>query len=83
MNRVRFLQVLKSGYTASAGTRGNPVDANPEEDGGSGFSPESFEMRASFFVKGVGIAAHRDLGVTDMRQISCGGEDPESRKALS
>jgi hypothetical protein len=39
--------------------------------------PEHPEMRASFFVAGVGIAHGRNLGVIDMRQIA-----PTLAKAL-
>ncbi|MGA3081811.1 MAG: ectonucleotide pyrophosphatase/phosphodiesterase [Terracidiphilus sp.] len=65
-----FLVVLKSGYTTGSDTSGGLVNASPDERGGHGFSPEFPEMRASFFISGVGIAHHRDLGVIDMRQIA-------------
>jgi predicted AlkP superfamily pyrophosphatase or phosphodiesterase len=65
-----FLVVLKSGYTTGIGTSGNLVDANPEEKGGHGFSPEFTELHASFFMAGAGITHHRNLGVIDMRQIA-------------
>jgi len=65
-----FLIVLKSGYLTGAATSGNLVTPISGSKGSHGFSPEFPEMRASFFVSGVGIAHHRDLGVIDMRQIA-------------
>jgi len=65
-----FLVVLKSGYLTGTATRGNLVTPISGSKGSHGFSPEFPEMRASFFVSGVGIAHHRDLGVIDMRQIA-------------
>ena len=65
-----FLVILKSGYTTGSATSGTLVNANPEEKGGHGFSPEFPEMHASFFMAGAGVAHHRDLGVIDMRQIA-------------
>jgi hypothetical protein len=38
--------------------------------GTHGYLPDRTEMRASFFVKGKGIAAARDLGIIDMRRIA-------------
>ena len=65
-----FLVVLKSGYLTGAATSGNLVTPISGSKGSHGFSPEFPEMRASFFISGVGIAHHRDLGVIDMRQIA-------------
>ena len=65
-----FLVVLKSGYITGTGTSGNLVEANPEEKGGHGFSPEFPELHASLFMAGAGVAHHRDLGVIDMRQVA-------------
>jgi len=65
-----FLVVLKPGYLTGAGTSGSLVTPIPGTRGSHGFSPEFPEMRASFFISGVGIAHHRDLGVIDMRQIA-------------
>ena len=65
-----FLVILKSGYLTGAATSGNLVTPISGSKGSHGFSPEFPEMRASFFMSGVGIAHHRDLGVIDMRQIA-------------
>ena len=65
-----FLVVLKSGYQTGAATSGNLVTPISGSKGSHGFSPDFPEMRASFFMSGVGIAHHRDLGVIDMRQIA-------------
>jgi predicted AlkP superfamily pyrophosphatase or phosphodiesterase len=65
-----FLVVLKSGYLTGTVTSGNLVTPISGSKGSHGFSPEFPEMRASFFMSGVGIAHHRDLGVIDMRQIA-------------
>jgi predicted AlkP superfamily pyrophosphatase or phosphodiesterase len=64
-----FLVVFKSGYYAGASTGGDAV-TEVHGHGGHGFSPEYPEMRAAFFIAGVGIASGRDLGVIDMRQIA-------------
>ena len=65
-----FLIVFKSGYYAGANTAGDVVTEIRGHHGGHGFSPEYPDMRASFFIAGVGIARGRDLGVIDMRQIA-------------
>jgi predicted AlkP superfamily pyrophosphatase or phosphodiesterase len=65
-----FLVVLKPGYYAVASLKGDMISDMPGTHGGHGFSPEYADMRAAFFVSGAGIAAHRDLGVIDMRQIA-------------
>jgi predicted AlkP superfamily pyrophosphatase or phosphodiesterase len=38
--------------------------------GAHGYLPDRPEMRASFFISGAGIAAGRDLGLIDMRQVA-------------
>jgi predicted AlkP superfamily pyrophosphatase or phosphodiesterase len=65
-----FLVVLKSGYYAGSEETGDVVTAFSDSHGGHGFSPEFPEMRSSFFLAGPGIAAHRNLGEIDMRQIA-------------
>jgi predicted AlkP superfamily pyrophosphatase or phosphodiesterase len=65
-----FLVVMKPGYTTGSAISGSLVSATTEQRGGHGFSPEFSEMRASFFISGIGIARHRNLGVIDMRQIA-------------
>jgi predicted AlkP superfamily pyrophosphatase or phosphodiesterase len=58
------------GYYAGSNTTGPLVTAGPPGHGGHGFSPELPEMRSAFFIAGPGIAAGRDLGIIDMRQIA-------------
>ncbi len=65
-----FVVVLKPGYYTGTNLRGDLVTEFHEPHGGHGFSPEFPEMRAAFFASGTGIAAHRDLGLIDMRQIA-------------
>lgn len=65
-----FLVIFKPGYYYGAGVSGELVTPIPGARGSHGFSPEYPEMRASFFALGRGIAAHRDLGLVDMRQIA-------------
>jgi predicted AlkP superfamily pyrophosphatase or phosphodiesterase len=65
-----FLVVFKPGYYAGSNVTGDLISDMHGTHGGHGFSPEYPEMRASFFVTGTAIAAHRDLGVIDMRQIA-------------
>ncbi len=64
-----FLIVMKSGYYAGGNLTGDIVTSMSGR-GGHGFSPDNADMRAAFFVSGRGIAAHRDLGEIDMRQIA-------------
>jgi predicted AlkP superfamily pyrophosphatase or phosphodiesterase len=65
-----FLVVLKPGYYTAAALSGDFVTPIAGTRGSHGFSPELAEMRASFFAQGAGIAAQRNLGVIDMRQIA-------------
>lgn len=67
---AEFLIVLKPGYYTGNAHAGDMVAAIPGTRGSHGFSPEDPAMRASFFAAGKGIAAGRDLGVVDMRQIA-------------
>ena len=55
------------GYTMSLE---GPVITPIPSTGMHGYLPDNTEMRASFFAEGKGIAAGRDLGVIDMRQIA-------------
>jgi predicted AlkP superfamily pyrophosphatase or phosphodiesterase len=64
-----FLVVMKPGFYTGNDARGEWV-TEVSGRGGHGFSPESPSMRAAFFVDGPGIAAHRALGLIDMRQIA-------------
>jgi predicted AlkP superfamily pyrophosphatase or phosphodiesterase len=65
-----YLVVFKPGYYAGSNLSGELITEVREAHGGHGFAPDFVEMRASFFAGGRGIAAHRDLGVVDMRQIA-------------
>ena len=64
-----FLVVMQPGvYTA--GNYSAPLLADMTGHGGHGFAPSQADMRSAFFVAGPGIAAHRNLGLVDMRQIA-------------
>jgi predicted AlkP superfamily pyrophosphatase or phosphodiesterase len=65
-----FLVVFKPGFYVGLNWSGPLVKAINGAHGGHGFSPDSPEMRASFFLAGKGIARHRNLGVIDMRQVA-------------
>ena len=65
-----FVVVMKPGYYTAADPTAETVVEVRGSSGGHGFSPEYPEMRAAFFVAGIGIAQHRNLGVIDMRQIA-------------
>jgi hypothetical protein len=47
-----------------------PIDQAAPGTGTHGYLPDRPEMRASFFIMGRNIAAGRDLGVIDMRQVA-------------
>lgn len=64
-----FLVVMKPGFYLGTALHGETVTPLTGH-GGHGFSPEDASMRASFFIDGQGIAAHRDLGLIDMRRIA-------------
>jgi predicted AlkP superfamily pyrophosphatase or phosphodiesterase len=65
-----FLVVFKPGFYVGLNWSGPLVTDIKGAHGGHGFSPDTADMRASFFVAGRGIARHRDLGVIDMRQVA-------------
>lgn len=65
-----FVVVMKNGYYTAADPSADPVAEVRGSPGGHGFSPDYPEMRAAFFMAGLGIAQHRNLGVIDMRQIA-------------
>jgi predicted AlkP superfamily pyrophosphatase or phosphodiesterase len=65
-----FLVVMKPGYYVMGDATSPLVSEIHGTPGTHGYSPEFPEMRASFFIAGPGIAAHRDLGLIDMRQIA-------------
>jgi predicted AlkP superfamily pyrophosphatase or phosphodiesterase len=64
-----FVVDLNLDYQLGYATQGELVTAAPST-GMHGYLPTHPEMRASFFLRGKGIAAGRDLGVIDMRQIA-------------
>jgi predicted AlkP superfamily pyrophosphatase or phosphodiesterase len=65
-----FLVIMKLGFYVMGDATSALVSEVHGTPGTHGFSPEFTEMRAAFFIAGPGIAAHRDLGVIDMRQIA-------------
>lgn len=64
-----FLVELKPGYQFGGNFSGPLVTPAPST-GTHGYLPDRPEMRSSFFIMGRGIAAGKDIGVIDMRQIA-------------
>jgi predicted AlkP superfamily pyrophosphatase or phosphodiesterase len=65
-----FVVTLKAGYATGPGFSGALVTPMPGK-GTHGYNPATTpQMRASFFITGKGIAAGKDLGIVDMRQIA-------------
>ena len=64
-----FLVEFAPGFYAGAALRGDLV-VPATSRGTHGYLPERPEMHAAFFVKGRGVAARKNLGVVDMRQIA-------------
>jgi len=64
-----FLVEMAPGAEVGSGLAGSLVDPLPGQ-GTHGFLPNRPELRASFFAMGRDIAAGRNLGVIDMRQIA-------------
>lgn len=64
-----FVVDLETDYQLGYATQGELVTPAPST-GMHGYLPSHPEMRSSFFLRGKGIAAGRDLGVVDMRQIA-------------
>jgi predicted AlkP superfamily pyrophosphatase or phosphodiesterase len=64
-----FLVEFAPGYYAGAALRGD-LKTPATSHGTHGYLPERPEMHASFFIRGEGIAAARNLGVVDMTQIA-------------
>ncbi len=64
-----FFVGLKPGWRTGATLTG-PVVAKVKPGGTHGQLPDVPELRAAFFVVGPGIAAGRDLGLMDMRDVA-------------
>jgi len=64
-----FLIEMKDDYQPGYALTGRLVDDIPST-GMHGYLPDNRELRASFFILGKGIAAGRDVGVIDMRQVA-------------
>jgi len=64
-----FFVSLKPGWRTGASLSG-PVVAKVKPGGTHGELPDVPELRAAFFVVGPGIAAGRDLGLMDMRDVA-------------
>jgi predicted AlkP superfamily pyrophosphatase or phosphodiesterase len=67
--QAAFLIEMKLDYQPGYDLTGDAVVPMPST-GMHGYLPDNPEMHASFFVMGKGIAAGRDLGIVDMRQIA-------------
>jgi hypothetical protein len=64
-----FLVEMQPGADVGYALQG-AVDQPAPGTGTHGYLPDRPEMRASFFLMGKTIAAGRDLGVIDMRQVA-------------
>ncbi|MEK6304410.1 MAG: ectonucleotide pyrophosphatase/phosphodiesterase [Acidobacteriota bacterium] len=64
-----FVVALRSGYRLGTKLVG-PVTAAVRPGGTHGYAPDVAEMNSAFFIAGPGIAARRDLGQIDMRDIA-------------
>ncbi len=64
-----FVIDFKPGWAAAGGRRGAVIKEVPGT-GTHGYLPDHPELRSTFMVLGAGVAAGRDLGVIDMRQIA-------------
>jgi predicted AlkP superfamily pyrophosphatase or phosphodiesterase len=64
-----FLVEMQPGADVGYALRG-PVTQPAPGTGTHGYLPDRPEMRASFFIMGKGIAAGRNLGLVDMRQVA-------------
>ena len=64
-----FLVEMQPGADVGTALAG-PIDQPALGTGTHGYLPDRPEMRASFFIMGKNIAAGRDLGVIDMRQVA-------------
>lgn len=64
-----FIVTLRPGYRLGGKLQG-PVTLAVSPAGTHGYAPDVQEMRSSFFIAGPGIAAGRDLGQIDMRDIA-------------
>jgi len=64
-----FVVEWKPGFTSGHALKGEVIVSTPGR-GAHGFLPDRPEMHSSCFMMGKGVAAGRDLGVFDMRQIA-------------
>ena len=64
-----FVVALRAGYRLGTKLAG-PVTAAVKPGGTHGYAPDIAEMNSSFFIAGPGVAANRDLGQIDMRDIA-------------
>lgn len=67
---AEFVVEFAPGYYAGGALAGPLVTPMPAGHGGHGYSPEEPAMRAAFFIAGTRVAAGRDFGVIDMRQVA-------------
>lgn len=65
-----FVVGMKAGTGVGGHLLGEQVVAWPATQGVHGYLPDVTEMNSSFFIRGKGIAAGRDLGIVDMLRIA-------------
>lgn len=65
-----FVVEFAPGFYAGENLRGPLVTPIAPGHGGHGYTPALAEMRAVFLLAGRGVAAGRDLGLVDMREIA-------------
>jgi predicted AlkP superfamily pyrophosphatase or phosphodiesterase len=66
---AEFIVEFAPGFLCGTAFRGD-LFTTAGSKGTHGYLPQREEMHASFFIKGAGIGAGRDLGVVDMRQLA-------------
>lgn len=64
-----FVVALRPGFRLGSKLQG-PVSVGVRPGGTHGYAPDVAEMNSSFFIAGPGIAAGRNLGQIDMRDIA-------------
>jgi len=67
--QAAFVVGMREGFRVGGNLDG-PVSSAGKPGGTHGFLPDAAAMNASFFISGPGLAAGRDLGEIDMRDVA-------------